>query len=379
MTEYLPADRVDAVADAALQAGFGDPQVRPLLFRGVMPAYPATLPAFAAPALQLQSDLNRMNAVERLIDGSVPLQIWLQNAVRMTVEAAPRAVLQQALDRIAVQASAESPPPPPDQLGELKEEIVFADDTVPYEFLRLGWEAGAAVARLVVPPFRDGQRVTQGGQPAPPHIGTGWLVTPQLLMTNHHVVAARSKDGIDQLGDDDLRLQGANTTAEFDYDVSNVAVSPSQCSELAAWSRVLDYALLRLAMPSQRRPLPLAPSPLQVEPGTAAAVNIIQHPMGDAKRVGLRNNLVTASTEQDLRYFTDTRKGSSGSPVLDDAWRVVALHRGSRLVDGVAFQGHSTAYVNVGTHVHVILADLADRFPTIRDEIKVGNGHATGS
>jgi hypothetical protein len=42
----------------------------------------------------------------------------------------------------------------------------------------------------------------------------------------------------------------------------------------------------------------------------------IQHPNGKAKRFGIRNDLVSASTDTDLRYFIDTEGGPSVS--LDD-------------------------------------------------------------
>ena len=69
------------------------------------------------------------------------------------------------------------------------------------------------------------------------------------------------------------------------------------------------------------------------------AVNIVQHPRGEYKRVAVRNNLVSAADETTVRYFTDTDYGSSGSPVCDDQWRVVALHRGARRAKDVQFQG----------------------------------------
>jgi len=43
----------------------------------------------------------------------------------------------------------------------------------------------------------------------------------------------------------------------------------------------------------------------------------IQHSAGTAKKIAIRNNLVTASTPTELRYFTHTKQGSSGSPVLE--------------------------------------------------------------
>ncbi|KAI9550587.1 MHCK/EF2 kise domain containing protein [Daphnia sinensis] len=56
------------------------------------------------------------------------------------------------------------------------------------------------------------------------------------------------------------------------------------------------------------------------------AVSIIQHPKGERKSVALRNNTVTQLDEDFIQYQTDTEPGSSGSPVFNDAWELVALH-----------------------------------------------------
>jgi endonuclease G, mitochondrial len=365
---HLTPEAVVQVRDAADAADLGDPEVRPMLFEGVMRQYVRALPLLAAPIRQLHSDVSRMNQVDRLLDGSVPLEIWLANATRLTVEAESHATLQAALDKVSTEASGE-PDVPPDGFGEMPEAVVHQDDTVAYDFLRLGWEAGSAVARLRVPQFSGGAPRKVVNVDAPPHLGTGWLVAPELVVTNHHVVVARARAEMAGVSDQDLRLQGAGATAEFGFDGDGVQTSETAFRELVAWDASLDYAILRLAAPSSRTPLQLAPDPLVLTEGDRFPVNIIQHPMGESKRVALRNNLVDRATERDLRYFTDTRPGSSGSPVLDDSWRVLALHRASRRVALTSFQGKDTAVVNVGSQMHAILADLAARFPALRQEI----------
>ncbi|AOP47381.1 trypsin-like peptidase domain-containing protein [Streptomyces lydicus] len=367
---YLSPDEIRQVLDAALETGLADPAVRPLLLDGVMPRYRGTLPLNPAPGRQVHSDLNEMNRVERLVDGTVPLEIWLRNAVAETTEAEPLTVFQRALDEVARKAGGE-----PDVLAglpspaaEIKEEIVHRDDTVPIGFLRGGELAGGAVARIKVPPYQGGAPLQPNGFP---HAGTGWLIAPDLLITNHHVVNARAGTGAGRpmADEEDLRLQAEHTTVRFDFDTDEVETAEVTVGELVAADAALDYAVLRLAAGPARPVLRLAERPLVVTRGDYVAVNIIQHPGGQPKRVALRNNLVYEADENDVRYFTDTRGGSSGSPVFTDDWKVVALHRGTRRVENVQFQGRTTAFVNVGTQMRSVLRHLENSSPGVHAEI----------
>ena len=66
---------------------------------------------------------------------------------------------------------------------------------------------------------------------------------------------------------------------------------------------------------------------------------IAQHPNGRQKHLAARENRITVYLYDDdlkpteraendfLYYSTDTTKGSSGAPVFNDQWYVVALHR----------------------------------------------------
>lgn len=372
MNAYLSADEIVQVRDAALETGLADPMVRPLLFDGIMPKYRGTLPMLPAPGRQLHSDLNEMNRVERLVDGSVPLEIWLRNAIAQTTEAEPLALLQRTLDDVARSAGGEpdimAGMPAPD-IREIKEEIVHRDDTVPFDFLRGGDLAGTAVARIKVPPYEGGAPLQPNGFP---HSGTGWLIAADLLITNHHVVNARSGTGSGRPRADaeDLRLQAQHARARFDYDTDDVETEEATVSELVAADPELDYAIVRLTAEPSRPSLKLAEQPLSVAKGDVVAVNIIQHPGGQPKRVALRNNLVYAADGSDVRYFTDTRGGSSGSPVFTDDWKVVALHRGTRRVEDVMFQGRTTAFVNVGTQMDTIMRHLQANSPEIHAEIE---------
>ncbi|MBF0198136.1 MAG: DNA/RNA non-specific endonuclease [Planctomycetes bacterium] len=55
-------------------------------------------------------------------------------------------------------------------------------------------------------------------------------------------------------------------------------------------------------------------------------VNIIQHPGGRPKQLALRDNKVTDLFDEFIHYQADTEPGSSGAPVYNDQWEIVALH-----------------------------------------------------
>jgi endonuclease G len=72
--------------------------------------------------------------------------------------------------------------------------------------------------------------------------------------------------------------------------------------------------------------LPLNPTPGKAFVGEY--LTIIQHPQGERKQVCVRENklLKYDPAGNTLWYMTDTVPGSSGSPVFNGSWQVVALH-----------------------------------------------------
>jgi hypothetical protein len=91
----------------------------------------------------------------------------------------------------------------------------------------------------------------------------------------------------------------------------------------------LDFALVRLTQPASGTPVKFAPE----APYVGQSANILQHPRGADMQVALRYNEVVAVEDTRVYYITDTDYGSSGSPVLNDNWPVIALdHAGLRAV-----------------------------------------------
>jgi V8-like Glu-specific endopeptidase len=85
-----------------------------------------------------------------------------------------------------------------------------------------------------------------------------------------------------------------------------------------------------------------------------ASVSIIQHPGGSFKRIALSGSVVTSINKPPYIYYeTSTMKGSSGAPVLNDDWKVVALHRAS----GQWWEPRKRYINNEGVRISAILED----------------------
>jgi hypothetical protein len=142
-----------------------------------------------------------------------------------------------------------------------------------------------------------------------------------LLITNHHVINARRKEGIAEpdATKEDFRLQAEHTRILFDY-VTKAVPNPvsTVAGALLYADKKLDFALVRLPEATPHRsPLRLRTHAIRKTSVQALGigVNLLQHPNGEPMRLGFRNNYVLLGDDRWLSYLTDTAVGSSGSPV----------------------------------------------------------------
>ncbi len=169
--------------------------------------------------------------------------------------------------------------------------------------------------------------------------GTGFLVGPDLMLTNYHVF--KNKDVLSSAVvrfDYHANADGATTDGRvFEFQPDFYVGSPD---------KELDFALVKLkGEPLAERKLQpddeglgylellrrgrhrgyLLLAPRQIV--EHERVNIIQHPNGNPQKVVLTQNYVLANMSADrVHYLADTQPGSSGSPVLNRHWEVIALH-----------------------------------------------------
>lgn len=338
---------------------------------------------------ELQKAANRYELFQKA-QIEAPLDVIAKERLRLGVVNAEQFTAKGERLRVLANAAfkADYPTPqrpdasPPEQRPLLatdvaSQEIAFGEnDFRPIRYLHVALLAARAVGKITV------REVTSDEGDA-----TGFLVAPGILLTNWHVLKTENhavasfvsfdyEDGIDGR---------PKAPKLFDLDPKKLFVADQD----------LDYALVGVAPRTSQGEtldqfgyLRLFEQTGKVDPNRRQAANIVQHPLGQGKKIVLRDNyfmeppkdkLDTGKSQNSLFYGSDTLKGSSGSPVCTDEWFVVALHRGGvpkvEVVDGKpvvlrldkthAREGDSRASIhyvtNEGTRVSRIFASLREK------------------
>lgn len=184
---------------------------------------------------------------------------------------------------------------------------------LPISFLELGIQKSKAVAKIEI---KAGNTID---------VGTGFLfqiddINEIFFMTNFHVINNKEK------------IERTRIIFNFELDINgdSKASKSFTIDENGPWYlspvHELDVNIFKLNA-SIEDLLPYKPILLrEAIANKNEFVNVIQHPGGQMKQISLYHNVVTNSDERAIQYLTDTLKGSSGSPVFNSSWEVVALH-----------------------------------------------------
>lgn len=249
-----------------------------------------------------------------------------------------------------------------------KERIQGKNDLMSINYFQIGFAASNSVCRIHV-------KNSNGGNEG---YATGFMISPNLLMTNNHVFG-KSDDAVKSL-------------VEFNYQYNETGNrSESYFFELLPFNFFhtnpnLDYAIVavkRVSIDNVKQVSDFGFLKLFEDTDKALVsenLSIIQHPGGGYKQVAIRENkLLTSDPDSSfITYSTDTTQGSSGSPVHNDQWQVVALHHsgvpkkdtdGNYLCkDGSIWkEGMDDSLIdwisNEGVRISSIIEDLKKKFP----------------
>jgi len=201
------------------------------------------------------------------------------------------------------------------------ERYVGTNDLLPINYLLAGYTQSRSVVRIRY--FDKGARRTA--------FATGFMVSPELMMTNHHVFPVADPAEFAAFAED------AAVEFGYEYDLLGRRAEPVvhalDPETFLHTSKALDLALIavRPLDVSARHPLRdqgyLVLNGKLGKAGTADYATIIQHPDGKEKQIALRNNEIIDNALPDaLIYKSDTAQGSSGAPVFNNEWQVIALH-----------------------------------------------------
>jgi endonuclease G len=197
------------------------------------------------------------------------------------------------------------------------ERILKGNDLSDISYLEQGLAAGRPVCRIVL--RRNGSLVGYG---------TGFLVAPGVLMTNEHVF------------EDPSCVRESIAQFRYERDVHGLEVASVdfgfRLAPAPIISKELDFAIVQVEPRSLRGEVLEQFAWLRLDPTPGKAfvgeyLTIIQHPKGERKQICVRENKLLKYADKDpyVWYETDTVSGSSGSPVFNNSWDVVALHHSS--------------------------------------------------
>ncbi len=188
------------------------------------------------------------------------------------------------------------------------EKIIGKDELLDINWLEKALKASRSVCKVLLPNSA----------------GSGFLLKGGYLLTNNHVIsskesAARAKAIFNFKIDANGYPQ---RTCEYTFDPTFYLGSPFE---------ELDYALVKVV---ENKNIPIAHwGYLKLDnfsdPQIGDKVNIIQHPEGRPMKMAMPDKIISV-WKQYLFYIADTKGGSSGSPVFNQEWKVIALHHAGR-------------------------------------------------
>jgi len=221
-------------------------------------------------------------------------------------------------------------------VADVQEKIIGENTLRDIYILNLAIEASKAVVYLRLPKSA----------------GTGFMIAPDLLMTNNHVIASREE------------AEQTEYTFNYQLDINRKQcdIQTTQALPGGAFytNAELDYTIVSLKdLPPFGSPLILKSKQVRRDDRVA----IIQHPGGHLKKISMQNNFVAYADANVVQYTTSTLPGSSGSPVFDDDFQVIAIHHsGGMLIE----PGTKQCYLrNAGTSMIAVLKDLQVNAPEI--------------
>lgn len=193
--------------------------------------------------------------------------------------------------------------------------------------------------------------------------GTGFLVGPNLLLTNHHVlntieVAKEAKVEFNYEISPESLLAGDGRAPQA---TQSFAIDPARLFITSPTNGGLDYTFVWIEDAAATTYGLIAMERAFFTVIKADCAFLIHHPDGQPKQVSLDDTDILSIDSNVIHYSSDTMKGSSGAPVFDKRGRLIGLHHASRAETMDLPDGGKTKTVNEGIKIAAIALDLEIR------------------
>ncbi|SRR6266487_3036309 len=176
--------------------------------------------------------------------------------------------------------------------------------------------------------------------------GTGFLTHRNIFVTNHHVIpnpeVARTTI---------IKFNYRYDSDGLGYEEKNFKLDPDTYFKTC---KEKDWTFVQVKEDANSEWGAIDIQPVDITVNHRA--NIIQHPGGEAQQIAVYHNIVAYVDETIIQYLTDTLPGSSGSPVFDSDWNVIALHHKGGLIIEPATK--SKVHRNEGININCLLGDI---------------------
>ncbi len=212
------------------------------------------------------------------------------------------------------------------------EKIVASNNLKPISFLTNAINVARAIAHITI---------AGGG------MASGFMITPDLLLTNNHVFG------------DKQEAKNAKILFNYQTDLQGNPLSTDKYTtdpeSLFHTNRELDYALVRIKeTPGMKWGYLNLLDDITLK--LNQKINIIQHPNGGPKKIAMNDNELKYFDDNFLQYITDTMPGSSGSPVFNNYWQVIGLHHSGGYIPQP--DTGSVHFRNEGIRISAILKEI---------------------
>jgi len=273
--------------------------------------------SFAEGADRKDGQGNSLNAV---IAGyakgkGVPLRILKSTHHRRIVDIEDRANLFTNLDELQNLL----------RVAEEKRRVALAGTSPALDWYRQGLDRARAVGRISI---------------AGKATATCFLVSPRHVLAPWHVIS--SSEDVDDCA--------------VVFESAGEGAGEMRRAKAVVWSSgsaELDATILELESPvSGASALSLSRSG-QVRFSTGDKVIVVGYPYGGALSFSLSESAIVAVNDQLVHYRTPTSPGSSGSPVFDGNWNLLAMHHSGQTRDGSTLcEGIRTSAILIALNQH---------------------------